>query len=127
MRLASDNVAKTSKKVNLMAKSTDDIQLPTTIELEKSVQLFKAFGDQTRYKILFLLTERSLSVNEIAKTIGISQSAISHQLKLLRQTGLVRGIRSGQKVNYQLSDRHIITIFEQVRAHVSEKNTNYSN
>ncbi|WP_057875591.1 ArsR/SmtB family transcription factor [Liquorilactobacillus aquaticus] len=110
-----------------MAKSTDDIQLPTTIELEKSVQLFKAFGDQTRYKILFLLTERSLSVNEIAKTIGISQSAISHQLKLLRQTGLVRGIRSGQKVNYQLSDRHIITIFEQVRAHVSEKNTNYSN
>lgn len=126
MRLASDNIAKTSKKVNLMAKSTD-IQLPTTIELEKSVQLFKAFGDQTRYKILFLLTERSLSVNEIAETIGISQSAISHQLKLLRQTGLVRGIRSGQKVNYQLSDRHIMTIFEQVREHVSEKNTNYNN
>ncbi|WP_057736333.1 ArsR/SmtB family transcription factor [Liquorilactobacillus uvarum] len=109
-----------------MAKSTD-IQLPTTIELEKSVQLFKSFGDQTRYKILFLLTERSLSVNEIAETIGISQSAISHQLKLLRQTGLVRGIRSGQKVNYQLSDRHIVTIFEQVREHVSEKNTNYNN
>lgn len=122
----SDNVTKTSKKVNLMAKSTD-IKLPTTIELEKSVQLFKAFGDQTRYKILFLLTERSLSVNEIAEIIGISQSAISHQLKLLRQTGLVRGIRSGQKVNYQLSDRHIMTIFEQVREHVSEKRTGAAN
>ncbi|KRL02185.1 ArsR family transcriptional regulator [Liquorilactobacillus capillatus DSM 19910] len=126
MPLTSNNVAKTAKKVTLMAKPTD-IKLPTLIELEKSVQLFKAFGDQTRYKILFLLTEQSLSVNEIAETIGISQSAISHQLKLLRQTGLVRGIRSGQKVNYQLSDRHIITIFEQVREHVSEKGTTYRN
>ncbi|KRM05758.1 MAG: metalloregulator ArsR/SmtB family transcription factor [Liquorilactobacillus ghanensis] len=104
-----------------MTKSTD-IQLPSLPELEKSVQLFKAFGDQTRYKILFLLAEKSLPVNEIAEAIGISQSAISHQLKLLRQTGLVCGIRDGQKINYQLSDRHVFTIFEQVREHVREKN-----
>lgn len=106
-----------------MTKPTN-VKLPSLPELEKSVQLFKAFGDQTRYKILFLLSEKSLTVNEIAEIIGISQSAISHQLKLLRQTGLVRGQRDGQRINYQLSDRHIITIFEQVREHVREKNIN---
>ncbi|WP_281165429.1 ArsR/SmtB family transcription factor [Liquorilactobacillus sicerae] len=105
-----------------MTKSNNP-QLPSFLELEKSVQLFKAFGDQTRYKILFLLAEKSLSVNELADIIGISQSAISHQLKLLRQTGLVRGLRAGQKINYQLSDRHVITIFNQVREHIREKNT----
>jgi ArsR family transcriptional regulator len=103
-----------------MTKPTN-AKLPSLPELEKSVQLFKAFGDQTRYKILFLLSEKSLTVNELAEIIEISQSAISHQLKLLRQTGLVRGQRDGQRINYQLSDRHIITIFEQVREHVREK------
>ncbi|KRL05914.1 ArsR/SmtB family transcription factor [Liquorilactobacillus oeni] len=99
----------------------NNYQLPSNFELDKSVQLFKAFGDQTRYKILFLLADKSLSVNEIAEEIGISQSATSHQLKLLRQTELVRGIRAGQKINYELSDQHIITIFEQVREHVRER------
>ncbi|KRN32074.1 metalloregulator ArsR/SmtB family transcription factor [Liquorilactobacillus mali] len=104
-----------------MTKSSEH-NLPSTIELERSVQLFKAFGDQTRYKILSLLSNKNLTVNEIADEIGITQSAISHQLKLLRQTGLVKGIRDGQKINYELSDQHIITIFEQVREHVREGN-----
>ncbi|MCP0885850.1 metalloregulator ArsR/SmtB family transcription factor [Ligilactobacillus sp. WILCCON 0076] len=94
--------------------------LPTDGETERSVQIFKAFGDQTRYRILYLLFEHELSVNEIADIIGLSQSAISHQLKILRQTGLVKGIRAGQKINYELADKHIIMIFQQVKEHISE-------
>lgn len=96
------------------------ISLPTETETEESVQIFKAFGDQTRYRILFLLFERKLSVNEIANIIDISQSAISHQLKILRQTGLVSGKRVGQNVIYELADRHIINIFKQVKEHIAE-------
>ncbi|KRM92728.1 hypothetical protein FC80_GL001667 [Liquorilactobacillus cacaonum DSM 21116] len=68
------------------------------------------------------MSNKKLTVNEIADEIGITQSAISHQLKLLRQTGLVKGIRDGQKIYYELSDQHITTIFEQVREHVRERN-----
>ena len=94
--------------------------LPTDEETARSVEIFKAFGDQTRYRILYLLFNKTLSVTEIATAIGLSQSAISHQLKILRQTGLVKGIRAGQKVNYQLADEHIIMIFRQVKEHISE-------
>lgn len=94
--------------------------LPTDAEIERSVAIFKAFGDQTRYKILALLYDHQLSVNEIAAQLEVSQSAVSHQLKVLRQTGLVRGDRQGQKVLYELADRHIIMIFLQVKEHISE-------
>lgn len=96
------------------------VYLPTDKETERSVAIFKAFGDQTRYKILYLLFERRLSVNQIAAEIGVSQSAISHQLKILRQTGLVNGERQGQKVLYGLADQHIIMIFKMVKEHISE-------
>lgn len=94
--------------------------LPTPSETDQSVQIFKAFGDQTRYRILFLLFEHKLSVNEIANLIGISQSAVSHQLKILRQTNLVIGKREGQSIIYELADRHIINIFKQVKEHIAE-------
>ena len=86
-------------------------KLPSEEETQRSVQIFKAFGDYTRYKILYLLYARELSVSEITSEIGVSQSAISHQLKLLRQTGLVSGRRDGQRILYSLADKHIIMIF----------------
>lgn len=95
-------------------------KLPSEEETQRSVQIFKAFGDYTRYKILYLLYERELSVSEITSEIGVSQSAISHQLKLLRQTGLVSGRRAGQRILYSLADKHIIMIFKQVKEHISE-------
>ena len=95
-------------------------KLPSEEETQRSVQIFKAFGDYTRYKILYLLYERELSVSEITSEIGVSQSAISHQLKLLRQTGLVSGRRDGQRILYSLADKHIIMIFKQVKEHISE-------
>lgn len=95
-------------------------KLPSEEETQRSVQIFKAFGDYTRYKILYLLYERELSVSEITSEIGVSQSAISHQLKLLRQTGLVSGRRDSQRILYSLADKHIIMIFKQVKEHISE-------
>ena len=72
--------------------------LPTSEETEKCVQIFKAFGNDTRYRILYLLFEQALSVNEIVEAVGLTQSAVSHQLKILRQTGLVVSLRDGQRV-----------------------------
>lgn len=96
------------------------IILPTAKEIERSVEIFKAFGDQTRYRILSVLFDNQLSVNEIAQAVGLSQSAVSHQLKILRQARLVCGKRDGQKVNYSLADHHIMRIFEQLKEHINE-------
>lgn len=94
--------------------------LPTPADTEKCVQIFKAFGNETRYKILYLLSEQGLAVNDIVEAIGISQSAVSHQLKLLRQTGLVISKRDGQRVLYYLADQHVMMIFEAVKEHINE-------
>ncbi|MEY8662831.1 metalloregulator ArsR/SmtB family transcription factor [Ligilactobacillus faecis] len=96
------------------------LTLPTEEETNASVQIFKAFGNETRYKILSLLFGQKLTVNEIAQTIEMTQSAVSHQLKILRQTGLVSSKRDGQHVYYALADQHIIMIFKQVKEHISE-------
>ncbi|GAA2960831.1 ArsR family transcriptional regulator [Ligilactobacillus murinus DSM 20452 = NBRC 14221] len=98
----------------------NDLNLPSKEETEASVQIFKAFGNETRYKILYLLFEKQLTVSEITQAIGMTQSAVSHQLKILRQTGLVSSTRDGQHVYYTLADDHIIMIFKQVKEHINE-------
>ena len=94
--------------------------LPTSEETEKCVQIFKAFGNDTRYRILYLLFEQALSVKVIVEAVGLTQSAVSHQLKILRQTGLVISLRDGQRVLYHLADRHVMTIFQAVKEHIAE-------
>ena len=94
--------------------------LPTSQETEKCVQIFKAFGNDTRYRILYLLFEQALSVTEIVEAIGLTQSAVSHQLKILRQTGLVTSSRDGQRILYHLADRHVMPIFQAVKEHIAE-------
>ena len=96
------------------------VYLPTDKETERSVAIFKAFGDQTRYKILYLLFERRLSVNQIAAEIGVSQSAISHQLRILKQNKLVKSRREGKSVFYSLADGHVRTIIAQGQEHIEE-------
>ncbi|KRL87277.1 ArsR/SmtB family transcription factor [Ligilactobacillus apodemi] len=98
----------------------ENLNLPSREETQASVQIFKAFGNETRYKILYLLFEKQLTVNEISEAIAMTQSAVSHQLKILRQTGLVSSKRDGQHMYYSLADRHIIMIFKQVKEHISE-------
>ncbi len=82
--------------------------------------LFKALSDQTRIRILFALKQNELCVCDIALALEMSQSAISHQLKLLRDHDLVRTRRDGKSIFYRLADEHIHLIFNQAFDHVRE-------
>ena len=83
-------------------------------------ELFKVFGDSTRIRILLLLQEKEASVNEIANELNMNQSAISHQLKNLKQSKLIKNRREGQTIYYSLDDDHVYKIIEMGFAHVEE-------
>ena len=83
-------------------------------------ELFKVLGDPTRIRILQALHDTRLCVCDIAETLGMTQSAISHQLRVLRQARLVRARREGRSVFYALDDDHVAHMFEQGLLHVSE-------
>ena len=83
-------------------------------------ETFKVLGDVTRVRILDALSRHELCVCDLAALIGLSESAVSHQLRLLRGMRLVRPRRSGRMVFYTLDDRHIISLFQQASRHVSE-------
>jgi DNA-binding transcriptional ArsR family regulator len=83
-------------------------------------ELFKALGDPTRVKILFSLMTRELCVCDLTAVIGISESAVSHQLKVLRTLRLVKFRREGKILYYSLADDHIEKLFAQGLEHVTE-------
>jgi ArsR family transcriptional regulator, lead/cadmium/zinc/bismuth-responsive transcriptional repressor len=83
-------------------------------------ETFKVLGDVTRVRILDALSHQELCVCDIAALVGLSESAVSHQLRLLRGMRLVRPRRSGRMVFYALDDQHIISLFQQASRHVSE-------
>lgn len=83
-------------------------------------ELFKIFGDSTRIKILYVLFESEMCVCDIAQLLGMSQSAISHQLRALKQSKLVKYRREGKTVLYSLADGHVRTILDQGMEHVAE-------
>ena len=82
--------------------------------------LFKVFSDTTRIKILFALMDKDLCVADIAETINASQSAVSHQLRILKQARLVKFQREGKNVIYSLSDDHVHTMLDQGMTHICE-------
>ena len=82
--------------------------------------LFKVFGDSTRIRILFALFEAELCVCDIAELLGMSLSAISHQLRVLKQAHLVKFRRDGKTVYYSLADDHVRTMLGQGMEHVEE-------
>ena len=84
-------------------------------------ELFKVFGDSTRIKIMYLLREMPLSVGELAEKLSMTDSAVSHQLKILKNSSLVRGKREGKSVIYSLADDHVLLILNQGLEHVTEK------
>lgn len=84
-------------------------------------ELFKVFGDPTRAKILGCLQVRSRCVGEIASALGMSISAVSHQLRVLRAAKLVRGVKEGKEVKYSLDDDHVTRIMECGLSHVKEE------
>ncbi len=83
-------------------------------------ELYKIFGDTTRIKILYVLHEAEMCVCDIAQLLGISQSAISHQLRVLKQAKLVKYRREGKTVFYSLADDHVRMILNQGMEHVEE-------
>lgn len=83
-------------------------------------ELFKVFGDSTRIRLLWALTDRELCVCDLAALLGMTQSAISHQLRILKQARLVRNRRDGKIVYYAQNDEHIGRIFDQALTHVHE-------
>jgi ArsR family transcriptional regulator, lead/cadmium/zinc/bismuth-responsive transcriptional repressor len=82
---------------------------------------FKVLGDVTRVRILDVLSRAEVPVCDLAELIGLSQSAVSHQLRLLRNARLVKARRDGQHIYYTLDDQHIVKLFEQGLEHVEER------
>lgn len=82
---------------------------------------FKVFGDSTRLKMLFLLLSGELCVGEIAETLEMTQSAVSHQLRVLRQSNLVKFRKDGKTVFYSLDDDHVKSVLEQGISHIGHK------
>ena len=83
-------------------------------------ELFKVFGDSTRVRILFALFESELCVCDLSEALDMTQSAISHQLQILRTNKLVKGRREGKQMYYSLADEHVVTIIAQGLNHILE-------
>lgn len=94
--------------------------LPPDETLYDLAELFKIFGDSTRVKILYALLESELCVCDIAKLMEVSQSAVSHQLRVLKASKLVKFRREGKTVYYALADEHVIRILSQGMEHILE-------
>ena len=94
--------------------------LPDDETIGELAELFKMFGDPTRAKILGCLQIRDLYVGEIAEALGMSVSAVSHQLRVLRGAKLVKGTKEGKEVKYSLDDDHVTKIMEYGLTHVNE-------
>ena len=88
--------------------------------MEQIADLFKGFADPTRVHILYLLAEQEQCVTDIAEKVDLSQSAISHQLRILKQMQLIKFRREGKNVWYSLADDHVKTILQMGLEHVLE-------
>jgi ArsR family transcriptional regulator len=119
-------------KINLDCECCDTVEvhkdrlkivedtLPDENELCDLAELFKVFGDSTRIRILYVLFESEVCVCDLAEALNMTQSAISHQLKILKQNKLVKNRREGKSIFYSLADDHVKTIIAQGREHILE-------
>lgn len=112
------NVSQTEFSDNYLRSIVDN--MPDEDKLIDLAELFRIFGDSTRIRILFALLGRELAVSDIADALGMSQSAISHQLRLLKTNGLVRYRREGKSLIYALSDEHVSKILNMGLEHIEE-------
>lgn len=108
-----DGAASAARRQRLMASNA----------VEALAETFRILGDPTRVRILDVLASGELCVCDIAELVGMSESAVSHQLRLLRDMRLVRPRRAGRQVYYTLDDQHIMALFQQALKHVLEGGT----
>ena len=95
-------------------------KMPPEEQLYDLAELFKVFGDSTRMRILFVLFEAEVCVCDLAEALNMTVSAISHQLKILKQSKLVKSEKKGRSVFYSLADEHVRRIVEQGMEHILE-------
>lgn len=122
------NKSPESSEASFIQEKTNDLDLVESIEegmpdeelLYDLADLFKTFGDTTRIKILYALMEHELCVADLAEAIDATQSAVSHQLRTLKQSRLVRAKRDGKNVMYSLSDDHVHSMLAQGMTHICE-------
>ena len=123
-----DNIIKETDAEEMDVAGTEDAAeikevtdaLPDEDTLDELEELFKIFGDSTRIKILYALHIKEMCVMDISLALGMSQSAISHQLRVLRQTRLIRSRRDGKNIYYSLADEHVHTIISMGLEHIEE-------
>jgi ArsR family transcriptional regulator len=84
-------------------------------------ELFRAFSDTSRVRILSAIVEQELNISTLSRMVGITESAVSHQIRGLRQMRMVNSRRDGKEVFYQVEDPHIIALFQQGLKHIQEK------
>lgn len=97
-----------------------NVNFPADEEIYYLAELFKVFADSTRIKILYAISDREMCVMEICQALNMSQSSISHQLRVLKQSRLVKFRRDGRTVFYSLADHHVKTMLSQGMEHVTE-------
>lgn len=94
--------------------------MPDEGTLSQLADLYKVFGDGTRIRILYVLFESEVCVCDIARLLGMTQSAVSHQLRILKQASLIKSRRDGKTVFYSLADDHVTTLLRMGVEHVTE-------
>ena len=95
--------------------------MPEETKLYDLAELFKVFGDSTRIRILFVLFEAEVCVCDLAQALSMTQSAISHQLKILKQNKLIKSRREGKSIFYSLDDQHVRSILSMGMEHIMER------
>jgi len=103
-----------------MQTSPRSTAIEDTATVEALADTFRILGDPTRIRIVDALAQGDLCVHELSDRVGISESAVSHQLRLMRTMRIVRGRREGRCVYYTLDDQHILDLFQQGLRHVTE-------
>lgn len=104
--------------VEMVSRWKED--MPDEDTLYDLADLYKIFGDSTRIKIMYLLLRSEMCVCDIADVLNMNQSAISHQLRVLKQNKLVKNKREGKSVIYSLADQHVMSILSQGMEHILE-------
>ena len=96
------------------------VKMPSDELLIDLADLYKVFGDYSRVRIMYILLQEELCVQDIATSLDMTQSAVSHQLKILKQNKLVHARREGKSIYYSLADEHVSNILDMGREHLEE-------
>ena len=125
MEVQTWDLEKMQKEANAEKKSEETLQkifdeMPPEEILYDLAEIFKIFGDSTRIKILYTLFESELCVRDIAEILNMSQNAVSHQLRVLKNNKLVRFRKEGKNVYYSLADDHVYSIIKMGMEHLEE-------